>query len=795
MVRKSIIIVSVLFFFTVFLSQPAFAVCRASLGQSCNKDEFPRVFKLQFQTGPTDKNFNSIDPQCTNPIAASGSDLRLCCDTQEEANAYDSVRAPLCGSSQELGANNSTCWSCDDGGLRCAGASFGIAQKPDGSPDTDPALLDVNNREAINGGDTAQVWRVKKEALAGKQTIRYNGIDYPIPSDLVMCTANNKACGASNTTCHGKNPETTAAQTSSAAPLEVKGETVFANVPLDKRESAIVAFLDRIPFIPNDIVLKIAGYIKPTEDILSNPALERFSKSTNNATKFALKPLSLQQITTDAKNCQPYQVTGRICAWDKNGKFINDAISETKYYSTECNPSGTNDMRQGLTQLSSYSTVHRQNDQNYERPELGIRIKEPLECEADDSADPQKISERNSKDQNSFGRILDFVVKLPWAVAIIFGQSQREDNKWNVEGGPKVIIKETLLSPWTAESLCYGPECQSNDISRVQYPLPEDIKTSNQKVASLRTFQPLAHDYPGKLHGGKSDQPFDLAFSNQSAKTQTAFSFANRLEKGFTYTYCILTPRSKQRDAEFFPNGECDQDWSRKKPPPDQQSPPISNFALGSNTSTNGVPPTLGQSGSGSDRRPDGTIRNAYMENIIKQAADDAQIPACVLEAVGMIEGAYNWGQADSTNNPAQCVPNRCGAAGPFQITIGHNGDNSDCAKSCPEATYCPNTWGNRLGTPCDITNAAKAAAEILIAKSTYTSKRCGLDKVPTLSNTNPSSQESSIRRAACGYYGSNSPQSSLVYNGKQISYADFVVEHCRLFPQGQTVTPSTRNE
>ncbi len=130
----------------------------------------------------------------------------ICCEYPSELNAFFSLKAALCGSSDERGPNNSTCWSCDDSGLRCSGLDFALG-------DTDPALTSSSNRLPIAPGDsTVQVWRVNPDAYKGKTSIRYNGIDYGIPSDLIMCTSDNRACGASNTQCSGKFEESTAGE-------------------------------------------------------------------------------------------------------------------------------------------------------------------------------------------------------------------------------------------------------------------------------------------------------------------------------------------------------------------------------------------------------------------------------------------------------------------------------------------------------------------------------------------------------------------------------------------------------
>lgn len=212
------------------------------------------------------------------------------------------------------------------------------------------------------------------------------------------------------------------------------------------------------------------------------------------------------------------------------------------------------------------------------------------------------------------------------------------------------------------------------------------------------------------------------------------------------------------------------------------QLPPTSNLAIGFDPNSG---ETTGSCGPGiSARRPDARITNVYMRGIIQAAAATADIPTCVLEAVGFLEGAYDWCAQD--NNPAQCVPNRCSAAGPFQITIGKDNTGNP---SCSQCTYkgqvptyiqengCPNAWGSTSNTPCNIEQAASFAAQKLKRDPTR-------DNLPALTrSTSPVQQIQSILSSGYHYYGSRQPQASLVYNGKELSYGQFIVEHCKVSP------------
>ena len=136
--------------------------------------------------------------QCTN---SSGNGVyAVCCDELTEANAVDSVRAPLCGSSEERGKANSTCYDCGSGNYKCDGLDFSLGS-------TNPFITQIHN--PVNPGDTNmdQVWRIPNSAIPNitipdsdppKIGFLYNGVYYPKPSgDIIVCGSNNQACGSS----------------------------------------------------------------------------------------------------------------------------------------------------------------------------------------------------------------------------------------------------------------------------------------------------------------------------------------------------------------------------------------------------------------------------------------------------------------------------------------------------------------------------------------------------------------------------------------------------------------------
>ena len=160
--------------------------------------------------------------------------------------------------------------------------------------------------------------------------------------------------------------------------------------------------------------------------------------------------------------------------------------------------------------------------------------------------------------------------------------------------------------------------------------------------------------------------------------------------------------------------------------------------------------------------------QGSIQESIV-EATRKIGIPQCVLEGVAQIEGAYGWKPDDP--RIAECRPNVCSAAGPFQITIGRDANNDTSCPSCPskwvEQYGCPNTWGSDPESPCNYAHAAERAVQILKAKAGYQGY--------TLGPGDPRTQKEAIMAAGYGYYGSNAPIDRL----GGCSYGEFVYKHC----------------
>lgn len=143
------------------------------------------------------KSFFRNKPQCTSPQPSRS--YTISCDEETETLAADSLFAPLCGSSEERGKTNSTCWSCG-GTVKCDGLDWAVGS-------TDPFFSQIHN--PVSPGDTNmdQVWRIPNASIPNNG-YTYNGQHYDKPGgDLIACGSNNLACGSSEECTNIKHPD------------------------------------------------------------------------------------------------------------------------------------------------------------------------------------------------------------------------------------------------------------------------------------------------------------------------------------------------------------------------------------------------------------------------------------------------------------------------------------------------------------------------------------------------------------------------------------------------------------
>lgn len=157
--------------FTAYSTDAQAAVAESSC-RAANK--FPSRYSLT----------DSGSAQCKSDSRQQDGHYVVCCDSPIEANAEDSVKQPLCGSSAELGEGNSVCWGCG-GYFYCAGGSSALAgSEPELEAHRNEGFYQLNEQEfnAIKSRGGSFI---------------YNGLSYKLDQNIVsigICGSNVKAC-------------------------------------------------------------------------------------------------------------------------------------------------------------------------------------------------------------------------------------------------------------------------------------------------------------------------------------------------------------------------------------------------------------------------------------------------------------------------------------------------------------------------------------------------------------------------------------------------------------------------
>jgi hypothetical protein len=238
----------------------------------------------------------------------------------------------------------------------------------------------------------------------------------------------------------------------------------------------------------------------------------------------------------------------------------------------------------------------------------------------------------------------------------------------------------------------------------------------------------------------------------------TLQSMMGRLEYAQVYVNCSILSDGVQNFPDYLALFDCpNRSWVGASkvqaaplavdipiPPSEPESRLIANASV---PSASAIAPNFAKHPSGSG-----------IQKAIENAASKGQIPACVLEAVAMIEGGYT---GDYT-----CKPDSCGAVGPSQISVG-------ICNQC-KASACPNVLPKNM-TPADMCNTDKSASvavNVLKGKAKY----FGLP----LTSADPKTKKQAIIIAGDSYNGTTKPLSRLKSTTNQtLSYGEWVYAHC----------------
>ncbi len=258
-----------------------------------------------------------------------------------------------------------------------------------------------------------------------------------------------------------------------------------------------------------------------------------------------------------------------------------------------------------------------------------------------------------------------------------------------------------------------------------------------------------------KEHGlNTQGQTNDFIFKNDVMTEESIYAELARIKEHLHAFQCVLKPKELQTPDKPCPT-----------PEPDKSTAGIRN----GNDAIEPREPA--QCGAGKPISPN--VSHSGLDAAITQAAAWASIPACVLKGIAFIEGAT------TEMSKATCIPNQCGAAGPFQISVGQDTCGKKTCDECGpnwKGRACNNeTWalqkaGGTAADACNINIAAKAAAAIVDGKA----NGFGVPFTHSSSST-IASQKQSIITAADAYYGVTSPIDRL----GGLSYGEYVYKTC----------------
>ena len=706
---------------------PVDAACRSiSPGQSCSTVQFERTYVL------TDGG----SAQCTSGVNGT---YTLCCDTQSEANAADSVRAPLCGSSIELGKNNSTCWTCG-GDYRCAGLSFGLG-------DTDAFITQIRN--PVNPGDTNtdQVWRIPHDQIqvGADGKFLYNGERYSPPNgDLIICNANVLGCGASDVSCSGLYPE---------IPPEGAGgrvERILAN-PGSNPGDPIPGFIPHLDFLGalgTWLTRQIAATIRYENDI--HEGMTDFGRIGTMVENAAIKPLMPGALQPEYSP---------VDAGDKPGRYPLRGVSLYRLCidgsgmaQPDGDPQDDNVPLRGATLTEGTLGFSSPNPRFWPQSISGSRLlttyflHDAAAAGVDFVAPNGDPVEIESIDDN--GRIFYDTPNMSQVDDAAYDCGSRTDGAplRNVDtdagGEARTALPPTGSSggffAWLTEvtarifppsqlTSC-GPDDPRETCANVPWEvvrsdyIPADLAVVSQFIGltpdQLSPNMPFSDRVEIARDGGSNElEPggWTRTLLPQSVAENIDYPHANA-PQGQSFLSGLLGGVSGNFDA--YPRWlkgvtdafTCTVDnmiipsaLQTRACPWDGQEPPLSE----PNTSTWAISQTI----SSQPFTPSGDFAQ-----LIQQFSAETGVPQCVIQGVANIEGGDRYDELPVD----QCLntTNTCSAVGPMQFTVGpgHGQATEEVCRTQCAAGYCPNAWaryGNN-GNPCSYTDSLSAASRYL---------------------------------------------------------------------------------
>ena len=500
------------------------------------------------------------------------------------------------------------------------------------------------------------------------------------------------------------------------------------------------------------------GIVKPSKNnyAIGTTRSKQYGDQAQDASFLDLTPAGLQDITIHDTSPKTYSVTSRLCVADPTtGKLAGDFITDEVWFTAQDVP-GLNPLTEGNQRLAAIASRYTQTSQNFTKPDLIVKKIIPPGCSQQSSGDPIPQSIVSSVAQNLYGKFSDAKTSIPYTIdASMQTETTRTDSNGNEI--PGFVAKFPVqakheaggLLPWEGHNLALGAGLTSpSDLDPITY-----IDSSQKKVLEEsggwinNMYRNDGYDpaYTVGLNATFLDQPFEVSLLRKDTTADTTIYALRRVDEAQTFANCNLTTDAEQKLSRNQ-DINCNKSWVAPLSAENiAATPPSPENSRGAVT------------GSVSPIKPDAVPANAPANY---NGAAAKMVPACVLNAVATIEGAFEGGTS--------CKPDECGAVGPFQVSIGQC-TNACHASSCP-ASELPKNVSRTDACGWDV--GANVAASVLIGKAKYFGYN--------LTNASPATQKWAIIFAADAYNGTTHTISRLTSStGKPLTYGEWVYAHC----------------
>lgn len=324
-------------------------------------------------------------------------------------------------------------------------------------------------------------------------------------------------------------------------------------------------------------------------------------------------------------------------------------------------------------------------------------------------------------------------------------------------------ITETARMPYSEEMA--GGLIQATEETLVDSRISQIRRqTIMENPGIVETFRPCSVQFEGPEKNGQVLNEYEWVNGGGTFDIDSRFHLMKLVDESTNFTQSAILPASRQSSKHKI---------SLKTRPCGGQNAPLAGIRNAKDAIEKREEPQC------STKKPiSPSVSHGGLEEAIAAAAAWAKIPSCVLAGVSEIEGA------DQEMAQSTCIPNQCGAAGPFQISVGVDSCGQTDCKSCGPSwadgnRTCNNeSWalqeaGGTAADACNVEVAAKAAAAVVKGKANGFGVPFAEDA--SVFDPNDMKLKQTIITATDAYYGVTSPIPRL----GNLSYGEYVYQTC----------------